>query len=160
MRALHAVHLREPAADGPHVDDGLTRLDAEKLHGLDRLADRVALLVLGGASRRSEGRAHAGRLLVLRDLFQLDVGAYTLYSHLVAINTVSHMVGPYRLPHLDVRLESVYTHRVPTGAYRGAGRPQGAFVIERAMDRLAGSLGLDPAEVRARNLVPAEAMPP
>ncbi len=100
-----------------------------------------------------------GDLLGLRDQFRLDVGAYALYGHLIAIHTVSHMVGPYRLPHMDVEVESIYTHRVPTGPYRGAGRPQGTFVIERAMDHLARALDLDPVAVRRRNLIPAEAMP-
>ncbi len=100
-----------------------------------------------------------GKLLGLRDLFWMDVGAYALYGHLIAIHTVNHMIGPYRLPHLEVQLESIYTHRVPTGAYRGAGRPQGTFVIERVMDHLARALDLDPVVVRRRNLLPAEAMP-
>ncbi|MDR7550294.1 MAG: xanthine dehydrogenase family protein molybdopterin-binding subunit, partial [Armatimonadota bacterium] len=105
------------------------------------------------------GATPDGRLLALRDLFWLDVGAYTLYGHLLGVHTAAHIVGPYRLPHLEVCLESVFTHRVPTGAYRGAGRPQGVFVIERVMDRVAREVGLDPAEVRARNLIPPEAMP-
>jgi len=100
-----------------------------------------------------------GELLALRDLFWLDVGAYTLYGHLIGMHTTAHIVGPYRLAHLDVRLEAVYTHRVPAGAYRGAGRPQGTYVIERAMDALARETGLDPAAVRRRNLIPPEAMP-
>ncbi len=100
-----------------------------------------------------------GRLLGLRDRFALDIGAYALYGHLVGFHTAAHLVGPYRLPHLDVQFEAVYTHRVPTGAYRGAGRPQGAFVIERVMDHLAREVDLDPVTVRQRNLVPPEAMP-
>ncbi|MCL6641651.1 MAG: molybdopterin-dependent oxidoreductase, partial [Candidatus Rokubacteria bacterium] len=100
-----------------------------------------------------------GELLAVRDRFVLDLGAYASYEHLLAIHTVNHMIGPYRLPHLEVDLRSVYTHRVPTGAYRGAGRPQGAFVIERVMDHLARAVGEDPARVRARNLVPLDAMP-
>jgi carbon-monoxide dehydrogenase large subunit len=100
-----------------------------------------------------------GELLAVRDRFVLDLGAYASYEHLLAIHTVNHMVGPYRLPHLEVDLRSVYTHRVPTGAYRGAGRPQGAFVIERVMDHVARAVGEDPALVRARNLVPPDAMP-
>ncbi|MGQ0571044.1 MAG: xanthine dehydrogenase family protein molybdopterin-binding subunit [Armatimonadota bacterium] len=100
-----------------------------------------------------------GELLGLRDLFWLDVGAYAMAGHLIGIHTTDHMIGPYRLPNLDVNLESAYTHRVPTGAYRGAGRPQGAYVIERVMDHLARALRLDPAEVRRRNLIPPEVMP-
>lgn len=101
----------------------------------------------------------AGELLALRDRFVLDLGAYASYEHLLGIHTVNHLIGPYRLPHLEVDLRSVYTHRVPTGAYRGAGRPQGTFVIERVMDHLARAVGADPAVVRARNLIAPEAMP-
>jgi carbon-monoxide dehydrogenase large subunit len=100
-----------------------------------------------------------GHLLGLRDDFWIDAGAYALYGHLIAQHTVDHLIGPYRLPALDVRLESIYTHRVPTGAYRGAGRPQGAFVIERSVDLLARTLELDPVEIRRRNLIRADALP-
>jgi len=105
------------------------------------------------------GATREGELLGLRDLFWLDAGAYTLYGQLIGSHTVAHLVGPYRLPNLDVRLETVYTHRVPTGAYRGAGRPQGTYVIERAMDALARELVLDPIAIRRRNLIPPDAMP-
>jgi carbon-monoxide dehydrogenase large subunit len=100
-----------------------------------------------------------GCLLAVRDRFWIEAGAYALYGHLIAQHTVDHLIGPYRLPALDVHLESIYTHCVPTGAYRGAGRPQGAFVIERAIDHLARALDLDPVEIRRRNLIPAEALP-
>lgn len=100
-----------------------------------------------------------GDLLALRDQFWLDVGAYALYGHLIGMHTAAHMVGPYRLQHMEVRLESVYTHRVPGGAYRGAGRPQGTFVIERAMDHVAHSIGMDPVDVRQRNLIPPHTTP-
>lgn len=53
----------------------------------------------------------------------------------------------------------MYTNLQPTSAVRGAGRPQGVLVMERMMDRMAETLGLDPAEVRARNLIPADAFP-
>jgi carbon-monoxide dehydrogenase large subunit len=115
--------------------------DRDQIHQLDIAASRE------------------GELLALRDRFLLDVGAYAIYEHLLASHTVNHMIGPYRVPHLEVDLQSVYTHRVPTGAYRGAGRPQGTFVIERVMDHLARALGLDPAVVRERNLIPPQAMP-
>jgi carbon-monoxide dehydrogenase large subunit len=100
-----------------------------------------------------------GRLLALRDRFALDVGAYALYGHQIGIHTAAHLVGPYRLANLDVQFEAVYTNRVPAGAYRGAGRPQGTFVIERAVDQLARAIDLDPALVRERNLIPPAAMP-
>jgi len=100
-----------------------------------------------------------GRLLAFRDRFSLDIGAYALYGSLIGFHTTAHLIGPYRLASLDVQFEAVHTHRVPTGAYRGAGRPQGTFVIERAVDHLARAVDLDPAIVRARNLIPPSAMP-
>ncbi len=100
-----------------------------------------------------------GRLLAFRDRFAIDIGAYALYGSLIGFHTTAHLIGPYRLASLDVQFEAVHTHRVPTGAYRGAGRPQGTFVIERAVDQLAHVVDLDPATVRERNLIPPSAMP-
>jgi carbon-monoxide dehydrogenase large subunit len=70
-----------------------------------------------------------------------------------------HSVGTYRIPNLDLHLRGVLTHTTPVGAYRGAGRPQGAALIERAVDAVARELGLDPVVVRRRNLIPAGSYP-
>ena len=70
-----------------------------------------------------------------------------------------HSVGSYVIPALDLRFRGVMTTTTPVGAYRGAGRPYGTGVIERAMDALARELRLDPIELRRRNLVPADRHP-
>ncbi|MGH7390947.1 MAG: xanthine dehydrogenase family protein molybdopterin-binding subunit [Candidatus Rokuibacteriota bacterium] len=100
-----------------------------------------------------------GRLVGLRDDFLHEMGAYTVSGLNLAQNTMIHSVGTYRIPHLDLRVRGVLTHTTPCGAYRGAGRPQGAAVIERAVDALARELRLDRVEVRRRNMLPAGSFP-
>ena len=100
-----------------------------------------------------------GRLVALRDRFLHELGAYTVSGMNLPQNTMIHTVGPYRIPHLDLSLRAVLTNTTPAAAYRGAGRPQGTHVIERAIDALARELRLDPILVRERNLIPAAAQP-
>jgi carbon-monoxide dehydrogenase large subunit len=69
------------------------------------------------------------------------------------------MPGAYVVPALDIQATAAYTTTMSTGPYRGAGRPEGIFVMERLMDEAAHALGLDPAEIRRRNFVPAGAFP-
>jgi aerobic carbon-monoxide dehydrogenase large subunit len=98
-----------------------------------------------------------GKLLGLRDRFTHDIG---MYGALVApVITSCTVPGPYKIANIHSELTAVYTHLQPTGAVRGAGRPQGVFVMERMMDRISERLGLDPAEVRARNLIPPDEFP-
>ena len=105
------------------------------------------------------GAARDGRLLALRDDFLHDMGAYTISGLNLPQNAMIHSVGPYVIPSLDLRFRAVITTTTPVGAYRGAGRPYGTGVIERAMDALARRLGVDPVEIRRRNLVPADRHP-
>jgi CO/xanthine dehydrogenase Mo-binding subunit len=100
-----------------------------------------------------------GRILGLDVRFLHDNGAYTPYGIIVPIITSTQLPGPYRLPAYRVEFSSVYTNTVPVTPYRGAGRPQGAFCMERTVDRIAAVLGLDRAEVRRRNFVQPEEMP-
>ena len=69
------------------------------------------------------------------------------------------LAGPYRTPVLHVRVRAAYTNTAPTDAYRGAGRPENVYLLECLIDKAAHRLGLDPAELRRRNLVAADAMP-
>jgi carbon-monoxide dehydrogenase large subunit len=73
--------------------------------------------------------------------------------------TTSTVPGPYKIPNIHTELRACYTNMVPTSSVRGAGRPQAVFAMERMMDRIAEYLDLDPAVVRARNLISAEEMP-
>src|SRR5947207_1070751 len=100
-----------------------------------------------------------GKILALRDDFLHDMGAYTISGLNLTQNAMIHSVGPYVIPNLDLRFRGVVTTTTPVGAYRGAGRPYGTAVIERALDTLARELGADPFELRRRNLVSADRPP-
>lgn len=105
------------------------------------------------------GADREGRVLALDHRFLLDVGAYLPFGIPVGANLQSHVPGPYAIPHLRTELVAVYTHCTPTGPWRGAGRPQANFVVERALDQVARRLGLDPVAVRRRNLIRPAQMP-
>ncbi|PZA05845.1 MULTISPECIES: xanthine dehydrogenase family protein molybdopterin-binding subunit [unclassified Meiothermus] len=95
-----------------------------------------------------------GKILGLRGRVVADLGAYILETTLGnAPGTILMLQGPYEIPAIDLELVSVYTHATPTGAYRGAGRPEATYYLERLMDMAARELGLDPAEIRLRNLI-------
>jgi carbon-monoxide dehydrogenase large subunit len=101
-----------------------------------------------------------GRLLGMRVRMLQDLGAYhQLLTPVVPTLTVLMLPGCYRLPNLEVHLSGVFTNKTPTDAYRGAGRPEATFLIERVMDHIAAELDLDPAEVRRRNFIPAAEFP-
>jgi carbon-monoxide dehydrogenase large subunit len=99
-----------------------------------------------------------GTLLAVDDTVWMDMGAYAAWPHVME-NTARTMLGPYRLPHFKCAMRGVLTNKTPIGPYRGAGRPQGNYVMERMMDRLAETVGVDPAEVRRRNFIRAQEMP-
>ena len=104
----------------------------------------------------------AGTLLALRARIFADAGAYHIYpltGALEPLGTASILPGPYRTPAYDFELAALATNKPPVGAYRGVGMTMGAFVMERTLDLLADRLGLDPAEIRRRNLIPREAYP-
>jgi carbon-monoxide dehydrogenase large subunit len=95
-----------------------------------------------------------GRILAVRARILADLGAY-LYplSTIPAHTTGMLMCGCYAIPAADVEVVGVRTNKVPVGPYRGAGRPEAAFLIELAVDAAARELGLDPLELRRRNIV-------
>ncbi|WP_100500438.1 aerobic carbon-monoxide dehydrogenase large subunit [Geodermatophilus chilensis] len=100
-----------------------------------------------------------GRITALDVHIWHDNGAYTPYGIIVPIVTATQLVGPYVIPVYRVVVESVYTNTVIVTPYRGAGRPQGCFAMERTMDRIADALGLDRAVVRERNLIQPDQFP-
>jgi len=101
-----------------------------------------------------------GRFLALRADIAADIGAY-LYPNTpnVAVTTAMLMTGCYDIAAAEVRVEGLATTKVPTGPYRGAGRPEAAFFVERVVDVAARATGLDPVEIRRRNLVAPGAFP-
>ena len=100
-----------------------------------------------------------GKILGIRGRLIHDQGAYTPQGINCAYNAATGVTGPYKIPnyHLDVNVAQ--TNKVYVIPLRGAGYPEGAFVMERLLDRVAMELDLDRAFVRAQNLVPAEALP-
>ncbi|MGY1855809.1 aerobic carbon-monoxide dehydrogenase large subunit [Modestobacter sp. SYSU DS0290] len=100
-----------------------------------------------------------GRITALDVLVWHDNGAYTPYGIIVPINTATQLLGPYDIPVYRAVVNSVYTNTVVVTPYRGAGRPQGCFAMERAMDRIAQERGLDRLEVRMRNLIQVDQFP-
>lgn len=100
-----------------------------------------------------------GRLLALDVRIWHDHGAYTPYGIIVAIITSTQLLGPYKPRAYRCAIDSMYTNTVIVTPYRGAGRPQGCFAMERTMDRIADALGLDRAVVRERNLIQPDEFP-
>lgn len=101
-----------------------------------------------------------GTLLGLRDRLVNDQGAYIrTHGVVVATLTAALLPGPYRIPSYECETACVLTNKGPTGTYRAPGRFEANFVRERMLDLLAGRLGLDPAEVRRRNLIRPDEMP-
>ncbi len=82
-----------------------------------------------------------------------DNGAYTDYGVAIAGTTAYRMDNCYRIPNLHSDLRLVYSNRAPTGAYRGFGNPQGNMALDTSIDMFAEEIGLDPAEVRLKNIV-------
>jgi aerobic carbon-monoxide dehydrogenase large subunit len=88
-----------------------------------------------------------------------DTGAYVPWGLVLPWIAATTVPGPYVIPNLRIELNAVYTNMISTTPVRGAGRPQGVFVMERMMDRLADSVGLDRAEIRRRNFIAPAQMP-
>lgn len=100
-----------------------------------------------------------GRLLALRGQLYHDHGACTPYGVALPFNAVTNLIGPYVLPAFEMEISLCLTNIVPATPTRGAGRPQGTFVMERLLDRIAERIGVGRDEVRRRNLIAPERMP-
>ncbi|GGK71972.1 dehydrogenase/oxidase [Sphaerisporangium melleum] len=100
-----------------------------------------------------------GHVLGLDVTILHDHGAYTPYGIIVPIITATQLLGPYRIGAYRVEFSSIYTNTVQVTPYRGAGRPQAVFCMERTMDRIAAHLGLDRAQVRAANFIQPDEFP-
>ena len=103
-----------------------------------------------------------GRLLGLRAEVIGDIGAYSIYpwtGALEPVQVVSFLPGPYRIEHYRGRTRGVLTPKPPTGPYRGVGRPSSTLAMERLIDMAARKIGMDPVEIRRRNLIRADEFP-
>lgn len=128
-------------------------IEDRREHFVATVHDRLQIHDVEAAVDRS------GRLIGLRHRVVVDCGAYVPFGFVVGANVQAHIPGPYAVPNVTSELVGAYTTRTPIGAWRGAGRPQANFIMERVMDRIAADLGVDPAEVRRRNLVQPDQMP-
>jgi aerobic carbon-monoxide dehydrogenase large subunit len=100
-----------------------------------------------------------GKILGVRGTMLHDTGAFLPWGIIAPYIAATTLPGPYVVPAYALEAKVVLTNRVPTTVVRGAGRPQAVFAMERLMDRVARELALDPAELRARNMIGPERMP-
>src|SRR5919204_6764325 len=105
------------------------------------------------------GARRDGTIVGLADRIWLDLGAYNVWGVVLPYNTVAHLIGPHRIRDMKVEVTAVVTNKTPNAPYRGAGRPETVFAMDRAVDCLARTLRLDPAEVRRRNYLAAADLP-
>src|SRR5215467_5930050 len=124
---------------------------SENLVGMTHGRAQRQTVKIGGTR---DGRVQAYRL----DIVQ-DTGAYLRMTGFLPFLTSLMALGPYDIAHVETAYQVVVTNATPISAYRGAGRPEATAAIERAMDMFAAEIGMDPAEVRRRNLIPADKFP-
>ena len=129
-------------------------------------AERIDEFLAASHGRDVNSRAElaldaSGRVLALRVSSLANLGAYATPAGVV----IPLLIGPwvstsiYDIPLIDIGIKGVLTNTSPTGAYRGAGRPEAIYLIERLMDAAARKLDMDPAELRRRNMIRPEQMP-
>ena len=128
-----------------------TETRSENMVGLGHGRGQRQSIEIGGSR---DGNVEAYRLTILQ-----DGGAYAEVGSILPYLTRMMAPGTYDIPKVEVNATAVTTNTTPTVAYRGAGRPEATAAIERAMDLFAAEIGMDPAEVRRRNLVPSSAFP-
>jgi carbon-monoxide dehydrogenase large subunit len=118
----------------------------ENLVGMTHGRAQLQKITIGGSR---DGLVSAYRIEIRQ-----DSGAYPRFGAFLPALTILMAPGPYAIPRAEAVATSVVTNTTPVGAYRGAGRPEATAAIERAMDLFAAEAGLDPAEVRRKNLLP------
>jgi carbon-monoxide dehydrogenase large subunit len=148
-----------------HPDEALVAVAAVRLgRPVKWIESRREHLAATGQDREQAheiriGFRRDGTIAAIDGRFVADVGAYPMQGDGLTLNTVNHLPGPYRVPHYRNRGTSVLTNKVQNAAYRAAGRPEAVFVMERLMDVGARRLGIDPADLRRKNLIRPEEMP-
>jgi carbon-monoxide dehydrogenase large subunit len=133
-----------------------SRLSGRPVKWIETRSEAMAAMIQGRDQLQTATLAadRDGRMRALRVHLLQDCGAYLgTLTPTIAHLTVFMAAGAYDLPHVDIKLDEVFTNTAPTDAYRGAGRPEATHMIERMVDLLADELGLDAAEVRRLNFV-------
>jgi aerobic carbon-monoxide dehydrogenase large subunit len=101
----------------------------------------------------------AGRILAIKANLDINIGAYLSGRSSGLLNNIGGISGVYTIGTVAVAIQAVFTNTQPTAPYRGAGRPEATYVVERLIDLAAAKMGVDAFELRQRNLIPASAMP-
>jgi carbon-monoxide dehydrogenase large subunit len=149
-----------------YPEDGLALWASRKLgHPVKWVATRTEALL--GDNHGRDQRVHAemaldenGKILALRAQALHAVGAYVTNAGVVPVLcALRNIPNVYVVPAMLVASKATFTHTTPLGPYRGAGRPEASYVIERLMDEAARKLGIDPVELRRRNYIAPSAMP-
>ncbi len=153
------------AKNGTYPEDIAVALSARKLGRPVRWVETRSESMLGLVHGRGQeitatiGGTRDGRVLGLRTHVIQDGGAYPEIGSVLPIFARNLASGPYDIAKVDVSTVSVVTNTVPVGAFRGAGRPEAAQIVDRMVDAFAAEIGMDPAEVRRRNYVRPEQFP-
>jgi carbon-monoxide dehydrogenase large subunit len=148
-----------------YPEDVLVPLAAIALHRPVKWIEDRREHMMGAAHARDQiheislAAARDGTMLALRDRIWVDLGAYNSWGIVLPYNTVAHLIGPHRLRNMQVEVKGVVTSKTTNAPYRGAGRPETVFAMDRIVDCLARKLGLDPAELRRRNYLRADELP-
>ncbi|MEH7253604.1 xanthine dehydrogenase family protein molybdopterin-binding subunit [Neobacillus niacini] len=100
-----------------------------------------------------------GKIIAVTDKVLANTGAYVPWGVIVPIITSTLIPGPYKVPNYSCEVEVLYTNTVPHAPYRGAGRPQAALILNRLLDEAAHLLGIDPVEMKRRNLIQENEFP-
>jgi aerobic carbon-monoxide dehydrogenase large subunit len=124
-------------------------------------SENLTCMTHGRAQRQTVkiGGTRDGRVLAYRLEIVQDTGAYPRMTGFLPFLTSLMALGPYDIPHVETAYQVVVTNTTPIYAYRGAGRPEATAAIERAIDLFAAEIGMDPAQVRRRNLIPPDKFP-
>jgi carbon-monoxide dehydrogenase large subunit len=136
-----------------HLGRPVKWIETRREHFMTAAADRDQ------AHKARLGVTRDGAIVALETEFTRDHGAHTTLGEAITYNTINHLVGPYRVPNFRAVGRNVVTHKTFAAAYRGAGRPEANFVLDRLLDRAARQIGMDPADLRRKNLVRLGEMP-
>ncbi len=149
-----------------YPEDYLLALGARKFNRpIKWIEDRREHLMAIGHSREAScdvelAFSKEGVILGMRGDLYINIGAYVRPNGMTPVrNAAQFMSGPYRIPAIDLDAHAFVSNKTPAGTYRGPGRYEGCFFIERLMDQAAGALGIDRLELRRRNLLTHEEMP-
>jgi carbon-monoxide dehydrogenase large subunit len=150
---------------GVHLESVLVAWAARRLNQPVRwIADRTEGFLTDEQAREmritaSLGLDANGKITALKLRWDVNLGAYVSGRSGWSVGNIGGIAGVYDIPFIAAQVCGVLTHTVPTAAYRGAGRPEATYAIERLIDVAARELGISPYELRRRNLIPPEAMP-